>query len=756
MAFRHLLLSTAAVEIILCLVPKIAHADPTEIGSVDVTAVSTRGGQGNGIGFSAAPGSAPALAPSQAPLNSIQPRAVVSDKFIQDVLVPTADFSSIVQYTPGVATRQPNGPLGGGENGLSIRGFGDGQFNITFDGIPFADPSDFSHHTGAYFPGFFLGQVAVDRGPGLASTIGYATFGGTIALNSKLVTDEFGGRVQGSYGSFSSWTTAGEVRTGVTNPTGTRALLDFSHSQTAGALQYGNTDQTSFLAKIEQPLGDSTTVTALATYTDSFNFSATSISPVQTALYGKGFGGLNNNPNTQNFYSYNFAKRETDLEYIGIKSVVNDITIDDKVYSVAFHDYQPQAKNLAGNNPDGSAGIGVKFPLASGGTYNNPNGVPGTLKLYDFRTVGNILSVAKDFNAGIASGTMRAGLWYEHAWEHQWRPNMVWNTGQTFTQLGAVPPTAYAYNVYSQTDNFQPSLEYEWRPVEGLAITPGYKHITYIRHLSGPVNSVSGGPPAYASGTYNADLALVSLNYRFNENSAAYMQIAQGFLAPNLSYLQVSQPQGNNFKPQQTMNYQLGYVYKSDNITADVDVYYIDFSNQVVSVGSGINQYYTNIGGVIRKGIEGQITYAFGNGLAIFGSGSLNDGRMISTGLTSPSTPRYLASAGLIYDNNEGFFGSFISHFNGSMFTGTGQSLTNNYNKVAPWTTTDVAFGWKMFNIPGIHSAKVQFGIANIFDSRQATSNSITLLSNGQLDPYNSTYFYIPSRTAYVSLSMDF
>jgi iron complex outermembrane recepter protein len=46
----------------------------------------------------------------------------------------------------------PNGPGFDAAKNESLRGFVDGPFNVTLDGIPFADPDNFQHHTTAYFP----------------------------------------------------------------------------------------------------------------------------------------------------------------------------------------------------------------------------------------------------------------------------------------------------------------------------------------------------------------------------------------------------------------------------------------------------------------------------------------------------------------------------------------------------------------------------------------------------------------------------
>ena len=129
--------------------------------------------------------SAESMAPTTNRLEAIQPESIINLQTIQNSIVPTADYALIANLAPSVTlTGVGNGP-GLTESKATMRGFGDGSYNVTVDGIPFGDGNDYTHHTTSYFPAKLLGRVTVDRGPGTASTIGMATFGGTMALETK-------------------------------------------------------------------------------------------------------------------------------------------------------------------------------------------------------------------------------------------------------------------------------------------------------------------------------------------------------------------------------------------------------------------------------------------------------------------------------------------------------------------------------------------------------------------------------------------
>src|ERR1700722_14611227 len=179
----------------------------------------------------------PPLAPSQGSLVATQPQSIVGRDFIQLNDAPAANYTDIIKLTPSVWAVDPNGPGLMENQGVSIRGFQDGQFNVTFDGIPWGDANDFTHHTTSYFMAHDIGQAIIDRGPGTASTIGNATFGGTVSILSKDPSSTF---QAGPYATLGSWGTTlfgGEVDTGaIAAANGATGFIDAEGLHTDGYL----------------------------------------------------------------------------------------------------------------------------------------------------------------------------------------------------------------------------------------------------------------------------------------------------------------------------------------------------------------------------------------------------------------------------------------------------------------------------------------------------------------------------------------
>ena len=143
--------------------------------------------------------------PITASLATTEPQAIVSRSIIENSVPPTADFSDIILLTPGASsTSTGNGP-GLTDSKTTLRGFHDGQFNITYDGIPFGDSNDPTHHSTSYFPTGTYERIIVDRGPGRATDLGQASYGGNIHLISRETTDKPLVDIEDVYGSFNTF-----------------------------------------------------------------------------------------------------------------------------------------------------------------------------------------------------------------------------------------------------------------------------------------------------------------------------------------------------------------------------------------------------------------------------------------------------------------------------------------------------------------------------------------------------------------------
>ncbi|WP_400765414.1 TonB-dependent receptor [Methylosinus sporium] len=721
------------------------------------------------VGSKAPPGSAPALAPSQAPLDSIEPTSIVSDKVIRDMVQPSADFNQIIKYTPGAVSTASNGLIGDSNKG-GWRGFSDGQYNVTFDGIPFGDENNPSHHSASYFPSGFIGGATIDRGPGPASQAGYATFGGTLALRSLELSDKFGGSIENSYGSYSTFVTTETLQSGLDKTTGVRALVQYSHSDTAGAQQYGLVEQNGWLMKADRDFG-LFNVTVFGNYSREHYNNTSNITYPQYYSAGSHYGAVGSDPTTQQYVGNNVSEKQTDMEYINLKWDYSGIRFNDKVYTYSYW-YPWYQRNSADQTVEGSALANVQ-PKAAGLSVPSQH-VVGFLQINNYRAWGNLFDAKYDLSAGYASGELRTGVWWERGdnWRRQFYTD--YTNGVDFTLKAtsvASYQAAYKLDLGSHYQNVQPFIEYEWKPIEGLSITPGYKFIAFTRDQNARLNQTTL-TPLYYEHTYRSGLPFLSARYKVLPELSVYGQASRGYLVPTVSAYYVANPDFNNIQPQTTTNFQIGAVYKTEKLAADVALYQITANNfPITTTNPDKTVNYQNGGTARYRGVEMELTYQVMPGLALTANGSISDARFLEgqyAGLYVGAAPRYTAMGGVVYDDGQ-FFGSLLHKQVGDQWGSAGQrsfasiyvaGLTNpTLNYIPSYASTDFVIGargewlkeWGHNN-----KIEVKFGVNNIADNRSVTG--ISGEPAGLLSVANTklTYSFMAGRLFYGGVKVDF
>jgi iron complex outermembrane receptor protein len=187
----------------------------------------------------------------------------------------------------------------------SIRGFQDGQFNVTFDGIPWGDSNDFTHHSTSYFVAVDIGNVVVDRGPGDAATMGDATFGGTVYVQSADPKHTMELTTNASFGSWNTNVVSVRFDTGdISEWGGTRAFISAMTMSSDGYLTNANLERSNAFVKIVSPINDSTDLTVASNLNKLRQNPPLGSTPNQLAAFGVNYG-YNTNQNSQSYYGYN-------------------------------------------------------------------------------------------------------------------------------------------------------------------------------------------------------------------------------------------------------------------------------------------------------------------------------------------------------------------------------------------------------------------------------------------------------------------
>ena len=673
-------------------------------------------------------------APVQASLQATQPQSIITATFIEQATTPLADFNNLARIAPSVGGGLSSNGAGLGESKVTLRGFQDGEYNITYDGIPFGDTNNPTHHSTSYFPARIIGGMVIDRGPGNASNLGQATFGGSINLFSKELSDEFRFTPYGTYGSWNTKIRGAEIDSGrIESMAGARMMFNASRLTSDGYQTYSGDKEDNYQFKFQLPVSANTTLTLFSTYNTIHSFvpDKAGVTLSQVAQFGKNYS-LNNDPTSQNYYGYNYNDKRTDFEYIRLQSKLGDgWSLDNTLYTYAYNN-----NTFSGQDASGATANGTKAAPAGN------KDVPGYNKLNSYRVNGDIFKFTKQTSAGL----LRAGVWLVDSNTDRDTFDLDW-TLNVPNPKEATAPKDVSYNQRSSWKQYQPFVEFEWAAAPSLTVTPGLKYVSFKRELDAVVNQGTR-IPTKADDTYTTTLPFLTANYQIDRETSAYAQIARGFLVPDLSMFYVNNPGLSSPKPQTSTNYQLGAVRQSGNLALDGDIYYIDFNNKIASTGTGNDLVYYNQGGVVYKGIEGSVTYYVGGGFSLHANGSLNKAEAKDTGLQIGKAPKSTAALGVLYKDH-GLYGSLIAKSTGSQYAKDGEPAAY---KIGAYTVTNFTAGYR-WKVSGsvVKAVKVQVGVDNVFNKQDVTS----IAPNSKGVAFDQ-YTFVPERSWTFSMNADF
>jgi len=709
-----------------------------------------------------APGASTTAAPVKASLAATQPQSIIDRKTIDQFIPTTADYTQIVNLTPSMSGTSFNGP-GLGEAKSTLRGFKDGEYNITYDGIPWGDANGPTHHSTSFFPSSTIGGVVVDRGPGEASQLGVASFGGSVNLFSPEVSDVRGGSQSITVGSWNTLASVTKLSSGeISQLNNAKFLLNFQELKTDGYLSHSGATAYNQLIRAVVPLVGSWKVTTLGTwnFTKVYTNDSSGATLDQTKAFGKNFA-LTDNPSLPTYYKYNVVTKHTYFNYAKLTGDVTPSTrLEDTVYSYYYKNDTESALDATLTPADIAAGKGLGVTLVPNGKLIANGHIPGYTKLNVYKIYGNILHIDQD----VPFGTIKTGLWSEKAdTGPRYRadydatatlgaPSKVTDFRQKVVAGYPNTPQYLEYLQYSGWTQYEPFIDVVWKVSPKLTITPGLKYMNEKIHVDADVNQ-SSRLPFHGSKTFSKTLYFLTGNYKIRDNWSAYAQYATGFLVPDISATQKVNPNLNDLVPQQSTNYQIGTVYHGNKITFDGDIYDVEFQNKLQSTTVGSETVFFNLGGARYKGIEGALTVAVADHWFAFGNASLNSAKalgasailggvpfVVAGGKQIANAPRSTASLGGIYrDGNWSV--SLVDKYTGDQWAAEGEP---DAYKINAYNSTDftVVYSFERY--------RIEAAVYNLLNSEKYTS-----IKPGKTVPYDQ-YYWQPERNFQVSIKANF
>jgi iron complex outermembrane receptor protein len=674
------------------------------------------------------------LAPSGNTLDATSARTEITTQFIRNFVSPVADFAEVVNLAPGTFSLNPNG-IGLGQGKTFFRGFQDGQYTITFDGIPFEDTNSPTHHSWASFPSQWISSTDFDRSPGQASDFGPTNFGGSINLKSPELQADPDIRGTFSYGSFNTRLLQLDIDSGQFGPGKKNSVLFDVHQLTSDGYQTFNKQQRDAgSGKFQHRFSDKTTLSLYGGEVDIWNNTPNTTNPTraQVAQSGDNFlldntALLTNGTPDPYYYKYNTYHVQTDFEYADFNSDLgNGWRFDSKAYTTRYWNKQFYQN-------------GSSVSLSSA----KPSGVD---KLNGYRHAGDTTVLSSESKWGI----FRTGIWYDWAYTDRYQvPSNI--ITQVDTPLG---------NFHEKfiTQTFQPFAEFEWHPTRKLVVTAGIKAADYKMDLNqyqdngktvGCLGGVSStdfatGAPTCIGGAaftrhsinYNNWLPTLTARYRLKRAWSVYGQFAEGSVIPPSNVFDVkdgtvlSPP-----KPTLAKTWQAGSVLKFNRWTLDMDAYYVHFQNGYQSsTDPATNEpVFVATGPSNTKGVEAESNIALGHGFSLYlnasaGSAKYQEGpNFPNGGLWVANTPSNIEAFSLLWQHGSWDVG-FIEKRVGQYYNDNGnltyvidglkvpypvdQAIT-----IHPFSLTNVFVNYTIKSASHFRGTKIQFAANNLLDN---------------------------------------
>ena len=727
-------------------------------------------------------------APVKSLLDAASARTEITSNYIAEYTTPVTDFADIIQAAPGTVSYTTNG-VGNGQAKFFFRGFVDDDWTMTWDGVPFNDSNDPSHHSWAYVPAAAIGYTDFDRSPGTASDVGPSNFGGSIHFFSPKLEDASHVHAEVTTGSWNTLQVLGDINSGSFLKGKAHFWLNGDYQTSDGYQSYSPKQDVAATAKFDYKFSDKTYFSLIGT--NIIVDANTNNDPTRRQLFHHGDNYLYDNTLTNAAYAstskYYYNPQYYKFSVYHVPTFFDIVTfnhdfdhgwkVDTKTYTYGYSNHQHYQNNTDQDLVTDSILTGVVNEQVGGDdqpagpTYKKkPTGVD---KLNQYERVGNIAAVSYATKWGVA----RFGNWYEHTQTHRYQI-----LTDPLTWIDSVYLANVKFNERFQTIAWQPYAEFQLVSIPKLTVTAGVKDAYFdmaltqqadggskIGNLTCSSSSLIADCTAVSKHehSYNSVLPSVEANYRISSNWSAYGQYGRGTIAPFSSVFDVTGAQVAVAPPPTiAATYQAGTVVKLNRVAFDADAYHIHFQNVYSTYtvpsncncdAAGFSYYYanpdSNTNGFEAEGnvaitkslaVNGNMTFGVAKYEASSGKAAVTDSNGVVITPATPATtaawvaltPHDTESIGLTYREKGLDFGTFGKR------VGTRWNDIGNAHQVVPqegFWMNNLFVNYNIHNHSIFDGSKIKLSVNNLFDSHDvvlisAANDGTTLQSPYTVD----------------------
>jgi iron complex outermembrane receptor protein len=487
-----------------------------------------------------------------------------------------------------------------------LRGIDQTRINMTLDGVPLNEPED----QGAYFSNYpdilnSVSKIQIQRGVGTSKN-GVASYGGSVQLFSPNLYDSSKTTFGFGYGTFNSLRAFGEYNSGVKNR---KALY----------------------------------VRASQIYSDGYKYNSSNNS--QSVFLS---GGLFYDKSTWKM-NLLVGRQQNQLAWLGVSDSLISIdrqTNANKNERDQFTQCLAQLQNNWRPNNFSSIQSSVYYTFLNGNydfNLNNFLGLPTTNELYNYAFQSNLIGFFSNYTYSKKHLNWTTGV-----------HGNIYNRQHTGSEkaLGRL----YQNNGYKNEISVFSKADYT------------FKRFTFFADLQ----------YRYVNFDYKGSVALQKLDWHFinpkaglsatiNNNSIVYYSVGYTGREPTRNDMfggnddLLADNLGNailfNTKPESVLNHELGFRFQKEKLNFNVNLYYMDFQNEIILDGKfGPNglALTNNVEQSYRTGLELSIRYKITKHFSLINNSSFNYSRIIEqTETFSPIlTPPIIINQEAVFSKN--------------------------------------------------------------------------------------------------------
>jgi len=580
------------------------------------------------------------------------------------------DIPILLNYMPSVVSSSDAG-AGIGYTYLRVRG--SDALNVTVNGIPYNDAE--SQGTFWVNMGDFASStqsLQLQRGVG-TSTNGSGAFGASLNILTDAISEEAGGEISNSFGSFGTRKHTVKFTTGKVN----------DHFELAGRLSNIYSD-----GYVDRAFSNLKSYFLQGSYTDE-----------NTLIKVLSFGGKENT--YQAWYGLS-------ADELAANRRQNPYTYDNETDNYDQNHYQFHWNERF--NKNWSTTIGLNYTKGSGyfeqykeaedaNDFNNliTNGSDVIVRRWldnDFYVVNFNTNYKNEVLNFIAGGSY-SNYTGDHYGEVIWGSNLAENTAirdrYYFSDAKKTDFSVFAKTTFNVSEKLTGYIDLQGRFI-------GYQ----TQGITSDIATID------VDSNFNFFNPKIGFTYKINEKNSLYTSFAVANREPNRNDFEVGLT-----TPETLNDYELGWRLKTENIKLNTNVYYMDYKNQFVLTGA-INDVGAPIratsGSSFRLGAEIDADIRVSDQLSVQSNATISSNKnrdfyLTKDGITTPKSlgntdlsfsPDVILGNMITYRPVENLQFSFLTKYVGKQFMSNFSSNISSNDVLDSYVTSDINFVYEL------------------------------------------------------------